>query len=138
MLNSSCEPLVGIFWLFKRRLLIDSTPVTSAEPYGDCMTHARGHLRYWTTLQENGVVPADVEYETPPRGRVLFDKRRDRYVLLADRCILNRRDVVSRIMARMRLPPEMIEVDTDSHYRCYKCLQGDRRRPADGHSLASP
>jgi hypothetical protein len=34
------------------------------------------------------VVPPEVEYEEPPRGRVGYDKREERYWLRADRCIL--------------------------------------------------
>lgn len=127
MSSSTSEPMVGIFWLFSRRLVIDSTPLSEAEPYGECLTHPRGHLRYWTMLQQSGQVPIDVEYEWPPRGRVLFDQRRDRFVLLADRCILNRSPLVKQIMARMHLPPEKTDVDADSHYRCSRCLAHSRR-----------
>lgn len=127
-MSDPSEPRVGIFWLFNRRLVIDSTPVSAAEPYGDCLTHPRGHLRYWTMLQKSGQVPTEVEYEEPPRGRGLFDKRRDQFVLLADRCILNRRDVVNRIMAQMHLPPDQTDLDTDSHYRCGRCLARSLKR----------
>lgn len=36
------EPFVGIFWVIDGRLVIDSTPLSEAEPYGDHLTHARG------------------------------------------------------------------------------------------------
>lgn len=126
---SSPEPCVGIFWHFQRRLIIDSTPLSHAEPYGeDCLTHPTGHYDYWTLLQESEEVSKDIEYEEPARGRVLFQKRRDRFLLLADRCILNRRDLVSRIMARMHLPPQKTDVDSDPHYVCFRCLARSRRR----------
>jgi hypothetical protein len=116
------EPQVGIFWLLQRRLVIDCTSLHAAEPYGDSLTHSRGHLQYWTELQRRGEVPAEVEYEEPPRGRVLFDRRNDRFVLLADRCILKRGDVVRRLMRQMHLPPERTETVRDDHYRCKICL----------------
>jgi hypothetical protein len=123
MENRSSEPSVGIFWYFDDRLLTDCTPLSQAEAYGDCLTHPRGHLRYWTLLQRNRVVPVDLEYEEPPRGRVLFDRRRDRFLLLADACILRRRDLVRQIMARMHLPAAKTDIDRDAHYRCKeKCL----------------
>lgn len=128
MANSGAEPQVGIFWQFNRRLVIDSTPVSFAEPYGDCLTHPCGHLRFWTMLQQSGSVPSEVEYEEAPRGRVLFDKRRERYVLLADLCIRNNQRLVNRIMARLHLPPKQTDVDTDDHYRCSKCLARSQRR----------
>lgn len=121
MLNKD-EPLVGIFWYFRRRLLTDCTPVSQAEPYSACLTHSRGHIDVWTEMQVHGQVPQDVEYEEPPRGRVLFDKRRDRFVLLADPCILRRRGLVQQIVASLHLPVERTEMDRDAHYRCAECL----------------
>jgi hypothetical protein len=128
MASRPCEPLVGIFWYFDGRLLTDCTPLSQAEPYGDCLTHPRGHYRYWTSLQRRGVVPGDVEYEEPPRGRVLFDRRRDRFVVLADACILRRHRLVQQIMAKMHLPAPKTDIDRDAHYRCEACLARSFRR----------
>ena len=123
------EPRVGIFWFFGGNLIIDSTPLSAAEPYGDCLTHPRGHLEVWTAFQRRREVPSEVEYEEPPRGRVLFDRRRDRFFLLADRCILKSIDVPQRIMATMHLPDLNTETGADEHYRCFVCLYG--RSPID-------
>ena len=40
------EPMVGIFWLFKGELIFDVTPVSAAEPYGDCVGHANSHIEF--------------------------------------------------------------------------------------------
>ena len=57
------EPHVGIFWLVSGKPIIDSTPLSQAEPYGDHLTHARGHAEVWGQYQRVGVVPIDMEYE---------------------------------------------------------------------------
>ncbi len=124
---SAEEPLVGVFWYFRCNFVIDSTPLSAATPYGYCATHPRGHLRYWTLLQRNGTVPFEIEYEEPPRGRVLYDQRRGRFVLLADACILRRHDLVRQLIAKMHLPAAETEIDSDSHYRCSACLARARR-----------
>lgn len=116
------EPCVGIFWLFRDEIIIDSAPLSKAEPYGTALTHPTGHIDYWTRLQHTGAVPAEVEYEEPPRGRVVFDKREQRFHLLADKCILSRRKVVREIMDAMHLPPGKTSEDRDEHYRCFECL----------------
>ena len=64
------EPKVGIFWLFGGKLILDTTPLGQAEPYGEAKTHPRGHLKYWTELQQAGKFPPEVEYEEPPLGQV--------------------------------------------------------------------
>ena len=116
------EPHVGIFWFFRDRLILDATSLSKAEPYGSALGHPTGHIDYWARLQQTGAVPAEVEYEEPPRGRVVYDQREQRFHLLADKCILGRRDVVTGIMEAMHLPPNKTTVGRDEHYRCFECL----------------
>ena len=65
--RASCEPMVGIFWLYNCCLIAHGTPLIEAEKYGDCLTSPISHIDYWTELQHNGEVSCDVEYEEPPR-----------------------------------------------------------------------
>jgi hypothetical protein len=60
------EPMVGIFCLFKGELIFDVTPVSAAEPYGDCVGHAKSHIAFWSELQHARAIPWNVEYEEPP------------------------------------------------------------------------
>jgi hypothetical protein len=98
------EPSVGVFWVVGGKLAIDSTPLDDAEPYGDYLTHARSHLEAWSLFQQSGTVPADVEYEEVPRGRVVYNPKTRRFTLLADRCILRDKGIISKIMSAMSLP----------------------------------
>ena len=116
------SPKVGIFWLVKGKLLFDSTPVDDAEPYGDCKNHPRGHIDRWRQMQMTEVVPSDVEYEEPPRGRCVFNVKVDKFTILADRCILKKPNLVKKIISELQLPADKTKTDTDPHYRCYKCL----------------
>ena len=114
------QPRVGIFWVVGGKPLIDSTSLSEAEPYADHLTHPRGHPEVWEQYQRAGAVPADMEYEESPRGRVMCNSKTQRFTLLADRCILRDKNVVRRIMSELKLPRNT-ETDTDSHYRCRAC-----------------
>lgn len=116
------EPMVGIFWLLNCELIFDVTPVSSAEPYGDCVGHAKSHISFWTELQEAGVIPLDVEYEEPPRGRVVFNVKTRQYIVYADKCIRAKSAVVLRIIRDFYLPTELTLVSGDVHYRCQACF----------------
>ena len=118
------EPMVGIFWLFKGELIFDVTPVSAAEPYGDCVGHANSHIEFWTSLQNAGVIPLDVEYEEPPRGRVVYDVRIHKYYIYTDKCIRDIPAVVRRIFRDFSLPPDSAVITSDGHYRCRTCLYG--------------
>ena len=114
---------VGIFWTYGGEVILDTTPLHQAELYGEALTHPRGHIEYWTQLQRRGAAPVDVEYEDPPRGRVVYYPREERFMLYADRCILVRKDFLRRIMAEMNLPPSRTKTSTDEHYQCLHCLR---------------
>jgi hypothetical protein len=121
------EARVGIFWLYDGRLITDSTPLSQAEPYGDVLTHATGHIDHWTALQERGAIPIDVEYEEPPRGRVGYNAKKKEFFLLADRCIINDAGAVQKIITALHLPDDT-EPLPDFHYQCTTCLKRTRRR----------
>ncbi len=117
------EPRVGIFWFFQRMLILDTTPLSKAEAYGDHLGHAASHVDYWAELQRKRLVPSEVEYEEPPRGRVGYDKREERFWLRADRCILKKKALVSRVMKAMNLPSSNTQTEKDDHYQCEVCLR---------------
>ena len=122
------ERRVGIFWLAGSRLLRDTSPLSKAERYGECWTHSTSHMDHWTHLQQIDAVSRDIEYEEHPRGRVVLNTKTERFTIYADRCILKRKSVLSRIMKIMHLPIGETDVKTDDHYRCFKCLRGPSAR----------
>ena len=118
-------PQAGIFYFVGEKLMIDSTPLDQAGSYGDFAIHERDHISYWAELVKGGKVP-NSEYERFPRGRVAFNTKTSKFTLLADKCILRRKRVVSRILSRLDLPPKDTASGTDSHYRCSRCLGRSR------------
>jgi|SRR5208282_208851 len=113
-------PKVGIFYVVNNKLWIEATPLAEAERFGEFAIHEHDHIAYWADLVKSGRVPRS-EYEEYPRGRVAYNTRTATFLLLADRCILSRKGVVSKILRRLRLPPKVTETGADSHYRCYRC-----------------
>jgi hypothetical protein len=114
------DPCVGIFYLVDGKLFVEGSSLADAEPYGDAKTHARAHTEMWGELVLSGKVPR-APYELNPRGRVSFRCDTDRFLLLADRCILRDQAVVSEVMDRLHLPADRTDTGTDLHYRCPTC-----------------
>jgi hypothetical protein len=126
--------MVGIFWLFNGELIFDTSQLSDKEDDGEFIDHPTGHTDHWDELQRRGVVPCDIDYEEPPRGRVLFKKKGGRFALYADRCILDRKSVVKQIMKAMRLPAGLTDVGSDGnfgHYKCSGCLRATREGEGD-------
>jgi hypothetical protein len=122
---------VGIVWGVRDgagplRLAIDRTPLVEAEPYGDFLTHPRGHHDVWEGWRQLGPaglarrgLPTAIawhEYEDFPRGRVVFDTRSSRFTLYADRK-LQAPGTLRRVLWAFGLDPVLCAVHSDLHYR---------------------
>jgi hypothetical protein len=121
---------LGGHWIVEGKLLIDCTPLSKAEEYGYFKIYSDEHLCVWERFQQSGIAPPDMEYEEAPRGRVSYNMKTRRFVFLADRCVLRKKNVVKTIMADLNLPSGHTDEGTDTHYRCFACLRGisDRSR----------
>jgi hypothetical protein len=115
------SPRVGIIYLVAGELLIDSTPLAQAGRYGEFKIHGRGHIDYWAELVKSGKVP-HAEYEESPRGRVAFHPKTNKFGLLADQCILSQEKILGKIFSQLHIPLKDTAIGTDSHYRCFRCL----------------
>ena len=51
-----------------------------------------------------------------PRGRIVFDRSRDLFILYADRKLLTHA-TIARLKTQFLLPSERIEVQSDFHYQ---------------------
>lgn len=81
-----------------------------------------GHVTVWEEWQRQGLVPRTVEYEEPPRGRVLYKVAESRFVLYLDRCIVRDPKMTAEVKRVFDLPVKGIVIETDGHYACAACL----------------
>jgi hypothetical protein len=115
---------LGVFWLVDGKLLIESAPLSECEQYGDQLNYLGSHIRVWERWQEYGKVPAETEYEEYARGRAMCSPSTNTFTLLADRCILKRKELIAAIKNELHLPKQT-SLGTDPHYRCFRCLHGN-------------
>lgn len=122
---------VGIYWGIPNpdhswSILTDKSSLAEAEPYGDFLTHPRGHYDVWSEWQKLGSValakrgiPETVayhEYEDFPRGRIVYETKTSQFIIYADRR-LQRTEVVAEIATLFSLAPGTFAVRSDAHYR---------------------
>jgi hypothetical protein len=121
-------PHLGIFWMVQTangevKPLTAGCPMDQAEPYGDCLTYGPGHYETWAQWRRDRTVDLALraivrsyEYEDWPRGRIVFDRSRDLFILYADRKLLTPA-TIARIKAQFHLPKKRTEVQSDFHYQ---------------------
>jgi hypothetical protein len=125
------KPCVGIYWGIAdgsgpHTIIVDVSTLTDAEPYGNFLTHPRGHYDVWEAWRRLGKLGLaqrglpDVfrvnEYEDFPRGRVVYDSEHKRFVVYADRRLQNPASV-AEIVSAFQLGSEPYIVQSDAHYR---------------------
>lgn len=129
---------MGIFWAVPENgvihLVIAVTTLAEAEPHGDFLTHADGHLQTWEAwcrlesagLPQRGLpaIFAYRDYEHFPRGRIVFH-RPDRYFTASADRRLYGAAMRDRILAAFGLPPERTRLLADALYCTPHCLFGD-------------
>jgi hypothetical protein len=128
-------PHVGIFWVVQAtedeaRLLAAGCPLDEAEAYGDFLTYGPGHYETWDHWRRGRPVGPALratvwlyEYEDWPRGRIVFDRARDLFIIYADRKLLTPA-TIARIETHFHLPPERTEVQSDWHYQSTETPNG--------------
>jgi hypothetical protein len=68
------------------------------------------------------------EYEVWPRGRIVFDRARDLFILYADRKLLPPA-MIARIKTQFHLPENRTEIQSDLHYQSAETPNALATRP---------
>ena len=106
-----------------RRNILGGANDSGRSASGDCLTYGPGHYETWAHwCRDRTVDPAlralvrSYEYEDWPRGRIVFDRSRDLFIIYADRKLMASAMIV-RIATQSHLPEERTEVKSDWHYQ---------------------
>jgi hypothetical protein len=109
------KPEVGVFWVFKGRLLKFTKPLEQGYDNGEVVDTDDNHLDVWPKLQMALPQLRVLEYEDVPRGRVLFHKAARRFGVYMDKR-LHVQHVKRKIVAAFQLPTSTTDFLTDPHY----------------------
>lgn len=116
---------VGIFWFVqwkgRIRLLSSSSSILDGELYGDMITYANGHYTTWNRWRKSidsplkrGITNA-FEYEEWPRGRISYDKKAQKYLLLCDKKIISDQ-FIEQILKEFSISIDDALIGDDPHY----------------------
>ena len=112
---------VGIFWVINNKILLHREMRSRREEKekGVEMVDSRfSHINEWQ-MHEKDYPLAD--FATYPRGRILYDARRNEHIIYADKCI--KMEQIDKIAELCKLRKYVVAYD--EHYRCDKCMEGE-------------
>jgi hypothetical protein len=133
--------MVGPFWIVEEEghaaIIALAVPLDRADAYGDMLTVDTGHLEHWSRLARRSAValrkagipiaPVWSEYEEWPRGRVLYDRIAQRFIVRADQQ-LHRPEFLRLIVDRFRVALAGAAILPDDHYHSVRRIPAPHQR----------
>lgn len=112
----SLDNQVGLFFIVCNDLLLHSCEFAESEPYGDFLNYPLSHDEIW---RGNYQKKYHVDFDYYPRGRIVYNKSEQRYILYYDGCIENEAKELQN-----RFSDIACQISRDEHYQCHKCCGG--------------
>ena len=112
---------VGPFFWIQGKLI--AYPDSIEDGLELCPGKVDGKAGHYTEYQK---LPQRFEhdYDYWPRGRVVFDKTKNRAIVYLDRCIKSDEDVHKAIVQAYALDPQRTSWRLEGHYQCHCCNKG--------------
>ena len=113
MKDKRVEMGVGLFFFVNGKFLIHKCSLNKAEEYGDFIVYPNSHYEIWDKYYFENY---GVDFDYFPRGRVVYRKKDDTYIIYYDNCI---GDKIKRIKEIYSGKNTLLELD--EHYQCHMC-----------------
>lgn len=104
---------VGIFFCVEGKLLLHSCSLEDAAPYGDFLNYPMSHDEVWARNYQHRF---KVDFDYWPRGRVIYNRAENKYLLYYDQCM----EAQARALAKC-FGDVSVELQRDEHYQCHGC-----------------
>ena len=109
------ESRVGAFYFIGNKIISNSVPLKDGDTYGD-FTNYSSHWDLWKSLVREYPEYKYFDYDYYPRGRVVFDRKRWKYILYIDPK-LNSPKYLDKIESAYGLRKGSYEIGKDEHYQ---------------------
>lgn len=118
------QSLIGIFYLIDGRIVFEKALVSSIKPSGAVWAYPRQHHELWSELQKKDPDLYDLDCYSLPRGRVRYNENMKKFEILADRHILEKDSLITRIIEVFHLEKSNVQFREEEHYSCAVCENG--------------
>ena len=112
------ELQVGLFFYVNEKFAFSGCSLVDAESYGDFLIYPESHLEVWDRYECLSYTKhkVRVDYDYYPRGRVVYRKTDDLFIIYYDSCVESELDRLIRDYEGFNYITEL-----DEHYCCHKC-----------------
>ena len=114
-LQESYSPKLSCFWIINGELYGNEVKLRDAISQGDYLVTDKLHFFLWDSIKHLDKEFEDKDYEYYPRGRVRFNIKIQQAEVIADKKIINNKDIKDKIKNELGLAPTTIFIE-DEHY----------------------
>lgn len=116
------EPELAVFWYISEVGIFigDRGNISKGVYFGDFCQLDCDHFDRWETWKKAYHLP-ESEYDYYPRGRIMFNSKIHKYVVVCDLCISNSETIKRLLCYEYGLDKNKVVWVTDEHYDCNTC-----------------
>lgn len=111
--KSLCNPGPALFYCVNGNLLFHSCSIAEGEPYGIFINYPYSHYNIW---MEKYYQEYKVDFDYYPRGRIVYRKTDNTFLIYYDRCMESQLDKIIDSFQNLHY-----ELNYDEHYQCHTC-----------------
>ena len=112
--NKNQEVGVCLFFCINQKLKVHACSLEEAEDSGLFLNYPKSHMQIWNNNYAKRFPDLDFDYY--PRGRVIYRKEDDTYLIYYDKCIGEGIKVIISLYKGKK-----IVLSLDEHYQCANC-----------------
>ena len=114
-------PRLGIFWLHKEKGKIkifysEDKSLDDCKTLDDITYPSIIHKEVWAYLKKHDFVPMNSAFTDLPRGRVVYNTKTKKYIVIFGKYLLDNYEAKNIIRADFNLDSSDTEYDKDKHY----------------------
>lgn len=105
-------PEVGPFFYINNQIKALTIDISKGEAIGDFINHPISHFEFFNSFNSD----QDLDYGNFPRGRVIYNKRTQLFIVYLDASLL-KKDIKQLLINKYKLKGEKVVFRYDSHYQ---------------------
>lgn len=109
-------PMIGVWWYDGKTVFGDFAPVREGVDHGPFVVLTTSHLRLWSGYQRLNPMLHQQDYTDIPRGRTIYDKTTNQFIVYAARETIEDMSFQDIILRDLNLPRVNTLFKVDNHY----------------------
>jgi len=110
---------IGIFWIFENKIFSETQKINDIKTINGFKDSDLSHYQVWNKIRNQHPKFYLYEYEDIPRGRVVYNVSKNKFVIYCNENILQDEILKRLILEKFQLLNEKSVFQEDEHYKIF-------------------